>query len=284
MRSSSPSTRARPVRARSCSIAPAPSAATAQQEFRQIFPQPGWVEHDADRDLGDAIGRDARGAGQGRHRRARHRRHRHHQPARDDRRLGARDRHGRSPTRSSGRTGAPRRCATRCARPGTRRLFARKTGPRARRRISPAPSSSGCSTTCPARATRASAASSRSARSTLARLEADRRRGARAPTRRTRAARCCSTSTPATGTTSCSRCSTCRARCCRESCRRRASARTRRSTASTCRSPASPATSRRRCSARRASRPGLAKNTYGTGCFLLLNTGEQGGRVAPTTC
>ena len=31
--------------------------AVAQQEFRQIFPQPGWVEHDADRDLGDPVGR-----------------------------------------------------------------------------------------------------------------------------------------------------------------------------------------------------------------------------------
>ena len=35
------------------------------------------------------------------------------------------------------------------------------------------------------------------------------------------------------------------------------------------------ATSRRRCSARRASSAGEAKNTYGTGSFLLVNTGEQ---------
>ncbi len=47
----------------------------------------------------------------------------------------------------------------------------------------------------------------------------------------------------------------------------------RRSTAS--RSQASWATSRRRCSARRASRVGEAKNTYGTGNFLLLNTGTE---------
>ena len=40
-----------------------------------------------------------------------------------------------------------------------------------------------------------------------------------------------------------------------------------------CRSPASPATSRRRCSARCAVSPGMTKNTYGTGCFLLQNTG-----------
>ena len=42
-----------------------------------------------------------------------------------------------------------------------------------------------------------------------------------------------------------------------------------------CRSPASPATNRRRCSARGAWKPGEAKNTYGTGAFLLLNTGQQ---------
>ena len=44
-----PSTRAPPVRARSCSTAPASSA--AQREFAQIFPQPGWVEHDPARSL-----------------------------------------------------------------------------------------------------------------------------------------------------------------------------------------------------------------------------------------
>ena len=40
------------------------------------------------------------------------------------------------------------------------------------------------------------------------------------------------------------------------------------------RSAASPATSRRRPSGRPASRPGMMKSTYGTGCFALLNTGE----------
>ena len=42
-----------------------------------------------------------------------------------------------------------------------------------------------------------------------------------------------------------------------------------------CRSPATWATSRRPSSARPASAPGEAKNTYGTGCFMLLNTGEK---------
>ena len=35
----------------------------AQQEFRQIFPQAGWVEHDPRGDLADPAGRGARGAG-----------------------------------------------------------------------------------------------------------------------------------------------------------------------------------------------------------------------------
>ncbi len=41
------------------------------------------------------------------------------------------------------------------------------------------------------------------------------------------------------------------------------------------RSRASPAISRRHCSVRRASRPGMAKNTYGTGSFVLLNVGSS---------
>ncbi|MFR3452003.1 MAG: FGGY family carbohydrate kinase [Collinsella sp.] len=41
------------------------------------------------------------------------------------------------------------------------------------------------------------------------------------------------------------------------------------------RSPASPATSRRRCSGTAASAPGCTKNTYGTGCFMLMNTGDD---------
>ena len=30
--------------------------------------------------------------------------------------------------------------------------------------------------------------------------------------------------------------------------------------------------------------PGLAKNTYGTGCFLLMNTGDAAPWPRPTTC
>ena len=42
-----------------------------------------------------------------------------------------------------------------------------------------------------------------------------------------------------------------------------------------CRSPGTRATSRPRSSARAASKPGMAKNTYGTGAFLVLNTGDR---------
>jgi len=45
------------------------------------------------------------------------------------------------------------------------------------------------------------------------------------------------------------------------------------------------ATSRARCSARPASRPGMAKNTYGTGCFMLMHTGGtfQSSRQRPAS-
>ena len=46
------------------------------------------------------------------------------------------------------------------------------------------------------------------------------------------------------------------------------------------RSPGSPAISRRRCSARGCVAAGQSKNTYGTGCFLLLHTGAKRGRLA----
>ena len=69
----------------------------------------------------------------------------------------------------------------------------------------------------------------------------------------------------------------CRWRCCPRSARRRRC--TRRCASAGrwpgCRSPASSATSRQPPSARPASTSGEAKNTYGTGNFLLLNTGTE---------
>ena len=61
--------------------------AAAQKEFPQIFPRPGWVEHDAREiwatQLGVAVEAMGKIGGHGR----RHRRHRHHQPAGDHRGL-----------------------------------------------------------------------------------------------------------------------------------------------------------------------------------------------------
>ena len=58
----------------------------------------------------------------------------------------------------------------------------------------------------------------------------------------------------------------------------------RRSSAWTCRSPASPVTSRRRCSARPASPTGESKCTYGTGSFVLVNTGTYAGALRLPGC
>ena len=68
-----------------------------------------------------------------------------------------------------------------------------------------------------------------------------------------------------------------RCRCCPRSARRPRSTATaaRAAWSRACRSPASSATSRPRRSARRASRSATAKNTYGTGNFMLLNTGTE---------
>ena len=95
-----------------------------QIEHRQIFPQPGWVEHDADGDLGEHPRGHGRRAGRGRHRPRRHRRHRDHATARDDRRVGPEHRASRSTTRSCGRTPARRRSA-RLARGGVDRYRSR---------------------------------------------------------------------------------------------------------------------------------------------------------------
>ena len=249
--------------------------AVAQREFRQIFPQPGWVEHDAARDLGDAVGRHARGARQGRRSRAR-----------DVAAIGITNQ--RETTVLWDRaTGAPiahaivwqdRRTAPLCdalRAAGHAPLIARKTGlvldayfsgtklkwlldnvpgARARAREGRARlrhhrrwlvwnlTGGAVHVTDPSNASRT--------------LLFDIRKGAwddellRAARRSARGA---AASRAIVGDL-------------------RA---TRRSTASTCRSPGSRATSRRRCSARRAFAPGLAKNTYGTGCFLLMNTGSE---------
>ena len=80
---------------------------------------------------------------------------------------------------------------------------------------------------------------------------------------------------PAPGTASCWSCSGCPSAPCRGRAQQR---RHRRDAAARAARPRGPgagvrATSRRRCSARRASTRGIGKNTYGTGSFVLQNTG-----------
>ena len=118
-----------------------------------------------DRNLGEPVRRTARGAGQGRRRRARTSRPSASPTSGKPRWSGSAPPAGPSPMPSSGRTGARRRCATNFARRATRRCSRARPG-WCSTRIFPAPSSSGCWTTSPARARAPNAANSRSAPST----------------------------------------------------------------------------------------------------------------------
>ena len=63
--------------------------AVGQREFPQIFPRPGWVEHDPGEIWATQIAVATEALGRAHLRPARHRCHRHHQPARDDGRVGS---------------------------------------------------------------------------------------------------------------------------------------------------------------------------------------------------
>ncbi len=65
--------------------------AVAQQEFPQIFPKPGWVEHDPKEIWASQIAVAAEALARAQAGAAGRRRHRHHQPARNHRRLGPGD-------------------------------------------------------------------------------------------------------------------------------------------------------------------------------------------------
>ena len=54
---------------------------TAQQEFPQIYPSPGLVEHDPEAIWSSQLAVAQGGDAEGRRLGCRHRRHRHHQPA-----------------------------------------------------------------------------------------------------------------------------------------------------------------------------------------------------------
>ena len=59
-----------------------------QKEHEQIFPKPGWVEHNATEIWTNVQEVVAGAIAEGRHHPRRHQGHRHHQPARDHRAVG----------------------------------------------------------------------------------------------------------------------------------------------------------------------------------------------------
>ena len=277
------------ARAAWCSTSRASSLGRAYREFEQHFPRPGWVEHDAERDLG-------RHAGSGRARRSR-------TP-------------GCAPA-SSRRSGSPTSARPSCVwDPATGEPLHRAIvwqDRRTRRALR--------------RAARGRAARRSSASATGLVLDpyfsgdedrvaaAQRRRAA--PSRRATGGRCSGRSTRGWSgklTGECTsptrrnasrtlllrhrerrwdaellrRCSACPSARCPRSCRRCGEFGRRSADAlhghGGARSRASPATSRRRSSARRCLEPGLGKNTYGTGSFVLLNAGDRRAGTPATGC
>ena len=258
--------------------------AVAQQEFRQIFPQPGWVEHDPTEIwssqvavLHEALAQ----AGVG---------------ARDIAAIGITNQRETTLVWDR-RTGEPiynaivwqdRRTAPICdalQRGGTRGTFAAKTGlvldayfsgtklkwlldnvPGARER---------------ARGRRARVRHRRH----VAHLEADRRHGARDRCDERVAHAALRHPRRRVGRRAAARCSTFRARCCRASCAssaacaRQATSRRRRVPIAGIAGDQQAALFGQACHA-----PGLAKNTYGTGCFMLMNTGRNADAPRATTC
>ena len=247
------------------------------------YPQPGWVEHDPTEIWATQSGVLAEALAKARHRRRRPRGDRHHQPARDHGAVGARDRRAGRATPSSGRTGAPRACATRCARRATRELIQRKTGLVLDAYFSGTKLRWLLDNVAGARE-RASAASSPSAPSTPGWSGSSPAAPSTSPTLPTQAARCCSTSITATGTTSCWRCSTFRARAAATWSPRRACARMPR-----CDGAIGSDRRHRRRPAGGAVRPGLPAARPGQEHLRhrLLHAAEHrhaGGRFAATTC
>ena len=229
-----------------------------QKEHEQIFPQPGWVEHYADGDLGTHAGGRQGRPEQGRPDDRRPGCGRHHQPARDDGGVGSQDRHPRPQRdRLAGHAHRPhlrRAGRATAARTGSGRRSACRWRPTSRARRS-----SGSSTTSPACRERAAERRHRVRQHRhLGGLEPDRRHRRRRPRHRPDQRVADDADGPAharLGRRDPRHDGRSRGRCCPRSSRR--AWRTARPRACSTASPwrASWATSRRRCSARPASRP-----------------------------
>ena len=259
--------------------------ASAQREFPQGFPSPGHVTHDPE-DIWSsqlAVARDV--VARGRRCRER-RRHRHHQPARDDGRVGSGD----------GPAGRP---GDRVAEPDHRPVLRAAASRRPRGRSSA--SAPACRSTPTSRGPKIRAhprgradLRARAERGELAfgtvdtflLVAADRRPASTRPTSRTPPARCCSTSTRLDWDDELLRLMEVPRAMLPEV---RPSSAVWAETDADALRPADPDRGRRGRPAGGDVRPGVlragqAKNTYGTGAFLLVNIGRGAGRVARTGC
>ena len=247
----------------------------AYREFDQHFPRPGWVEHDAARDLG----RHARGRRRGARRRglrARASCRRSGSPTSARRSAsGIRRPASRCTARSSGRTAAPPRAATSCARPATSRSCASAPASSSTR-TSRARRSSGCWATSRACASRPSRGARCSARST--RGSSSSSPASTSPTPRTPRARCSTTSPRRLGRRAVRAARRARSARCPRCGRRSASSATPRGDALPGHDgvPVAGIAGDQQAAlyGQACLDPGLGKNTYGTGSFVLLNAGD----------
>ena len=100
----------------------------ASREHRQIYPQPGWVEHDAEEIWQNVLAVVGEVAGPQRDKTCGRRRSGDHQSARNDRRLRSQDRPAARTTRSSGNAAAATRSAANWRAPATSASSGSKTG------------------------------------------------------------------------------------------------------------------------------------------------------------
>ena len=279
------STRERPVRERSSSIAQGAARARAQREFRQILSAVGLGRARRRGDLAHAARLRARGAAARRSGGDRCRRDRHHQPARDDADLGARD---RPSDRAGDRLAGPAHgcaCARHCAPTAPSRWCSERTG----LLLDPY----------------FSAHQVRLAARQRPRRPARARRAASSPAARSTAGWCGSSRAAAAAPDAMS--ATRRAPLLFDIARLRLGRRAARAVPRPARAAAAHRRleRRRRDDRRRRARravpiagiagdqqaalfgqacfdPGMAKNTYGTGCFMLMNTGATAAPLAPS--
>ena len=263
------------------------SVAVAQQEFPQHFPASGLGRARPGGHLGDLARGDARGAGQGRAR-GRATSPASASPTSARRRSSGTARTGAADPPRHRLAGPPHRRppAPRCARPGMPSRSRAKTGLLLDPYFSGTKIAWLLDNVAGARAGRGARRARLRHRRQLPALAPDRRQGARHRRHQRLAHAALRHPAPAPGTTSC--CALLRvpdghaaggARL-----RRRV-----RQTDRSCSGRRHPDPRHRRRPAggdRRPGllRPGMMKSTYGTGCFALLNTGDDAGRLAATGC